>query len=119
MQKLAPAEIYGAIRTPGDFTRPVTVEPRFAEGDTVVVRNHNPIGHTRLPGYAKCHVGVVDRHHGFFVYPDTMAHGRGENPEHLYSIKFSSAELFGDRGTPNSWIYIDLWDSYLDPKQAS
>ncbi|MDV3125324.1 nitrile hydratase subunit beta [Mycobacterium sp. 21AC1] len=119
MQKLAPAQVFGAIRTPTSFTREVTVEPRFAVGDRVVVRNHNPVGHTRLPGYAKLHNGVIDLHHGFFVYPDTMAHGLGDNPEHLYCVKFSAGELFGERGEPNTWVYVDMWDSYLDPEPAS
>lgn len=119
MQKLAPSQIYDAIRTPSVFTRPPTTSAGFEVGDRVTVRNHNPVGHTRLPGYAKLHTGIVDLHHGFFVYPDTVAHGRGDNPEHLYSVKFSADELFGDRGEPNTFVYVDMWESYLTPASAS
>ena len=36
-------------------------------------RNINPIGHTRLPRYARGKVGAIVRDHGVFVFPDTNA----------------------------------------------
>ena len=69
--------------------RPVDREPprpaRFAVGDRVRTRNLNPGGHTRLPRYARGRVGVVERVHGCHVFPDGHAHGRGEDPQWLYS----------------------------------
>ena len=56
------------------------VPARFAVGDRVRALNLNPIGHTRLPRYVRGKVGVVDRLHGVFVFPDTAAHGQGEKP---------------------------------------
>jgi hypothetical protein len=56
----------------------------------------NPAGHTRLRRYARGKQGVVARHHGIFVFPDTNAHFEGEQLQHLYSVRFSARELWGD-----------------------
>ena len=119
MRKLGADEVYDAIRTPTVFTRPETEAPRFAVGDHVVVRNINHTGHTRLPRYVRGHVGVVERRHGFFVYPDTVAHGLGDHPQHLYNVRFSARELFGEQGSERDRVYIDLWDGYIDRAEVS
>ncbi|MBB5157276.1 SH3-like domain-containing protein [Saccharopolyspora phatthalungensis] len=116
MRLLQANEVYDAIRTPTNFTREETEPPRFTVGQEVVVRNLNPRGHTRLPRYAKGRVGVIERHHGCFVFPDTMAHGKGPHPQHLYNVRFTLTELFGDHdGNAADTVYIDMWESYLDP----
>jgi nitrile hydratase len=81
----------------------------------VRARNLNPTGHTRLPRYARGKVGVVERDHGTHVFPDTNAHGLGESPQHLYSVRFSARELWGDRSGPDDAVYLDLWDDHLEP----
>ena len=75
----------------------------------------NPAGHTRLPRYARGNVGVVDRIHGAHVFPDSNAHFRGENPQHLYSVRFSARELWGEAAAARDAVYIDLWEDYLEP----
>ena len=57
---------------------------------------------------------VVVRHHGIFVFPDTNAHFLGEQPQHLYSVRFAARELWGEDASPRDSVYIDLWDSYLE-----
>ncbi len=58
-------------------------------------KRHGVPGHTRLPAYARGRRGtVVTWHHGW-VFPDTNAHGRGENPQHLYTVAFEGTELWG------------------------
>ena len=74
----------------------------------------NPLGHTRLPRYARGKKGAVVRCHGIFVFPDTNAHFLGEQPQHLYSVRFAAQELWGEDASPRDSVYIDLWDSYLD-----
>jgi nitrile hydratase len=54
----------------------------------VLTRNINPVGHTRLPRYARGRRGVVERDYGAFAFPDSFAAGVGQNAEHVYSIKF-------------------------------
>jgi len=91
---------------------------KFAPGDRVVVRNLNPPGHTRAPRYIRCKTGTIDRDHGTFVFPDTHAHGKGPSPQHVYSVRFTAREVWGDDASPRDAIYIDLWDDYLESAQG-
>jgi nitrile hydratase beta subunit len=95
--------------------RDVMVAPRFQVGQRVRARNLHPTGHTRLPRYARGRLGTVDRDHGVFVFPDTNAHLLGENPQHLYSVRFAASELWGEQVASGDAVYIDLWDDYLEP----
>jgi nitrile hydratase len=97
------------------FERPVNAPPRFAVGDPVRAKKINPAGHTRLPRYARGNAGVIDRIHGAHVFPDTNAHFRGENPQHLYSVRFTARELWGEAAAARDAVYIDLWEDYLEP----
>lgn len=92
------------------------VVPRFSAGDHIVVRNINPTGHTRLPRYVRGKRGIVERDHGVFIYPDTNAHIQGEKPQHVYSVRFTVRELWGDTASDRDSLYIDLWDDYMDPQ---
>ncbi|HEX8766254.1 MAG TPA: nitrile hydratase subunit beta, partial [Candidatus Acidoferrum sp.] len=96
-------------------SRKVPVSPRFQTGQRVRSRNINPIGHTRLPRYARGKVGVIHGDHGVFVFPDTNAHFLGEKPQHVYSVRFAARELWGEQAAPQDSVYVDLWDDYLEP----
>jgi len=50
-----------------------------------------------------------------FPLPDTNAAFQGENPQHVYSVRFEARELWGDQAKPQDLVYLDLWDSYLEP----
>jgi hypothetical protein len=89
--------------------------PRFRPGDAVVTRNFQPLGHTRLPRYARAKRGVVAINHGVFVFPDTHAANGDKNPQHLYSVCFTMRELWGDGASDVDTVHIDLFDDYLDP----
>src|SRR5260370_26954133 len=52
-------------------SRDVPAAPRFETGQRVRARNINPVGHTRLPRYARGKLGVIDHDHGVFVFPGT------------------------------------------------
>lgn len=107
--------VAAALRAGRPATRKIRRPPHFASGDRVTARNLNPHGHTRLPRYARGKRGVVMLHHGAHVFPDTNAHGMGENPQHLYTVRFAARELWSDAAEPKEWILIDLWESYLQP----
>jgi nitrile hydratase len=94
--------------------RPDAVEPRFAVGQRVRARTINPVGHTRLPRYARGRIGVVARDHGVFVFPDTNAEFLGEKPQHVYSVRFTARELWGAAASIRDTVHLDLWDDYLD-----
>jgi len=95
--------------------RQAAVSPRFAVGQQVRARNINPIGHTRLPRYARAKFGTIDRDHGVFIFPDTNAHYLGEKPQHVYSVRFPARELWGEQAKPQDAVYLDMWDDYLEP----
>jgi len=96
-------------------SRNVPVEAKFRVGQRVRARNLNPTGHTRLPRYARGKPGTIERDHGVFVFPDTNAHFLGENPQHLYSVRFAARDLWGDEAAPQDAVYVNLWDSHLEP----
>ena len=89
--------------------------PRFAVGERVRARNLNPRGHTRLPRYVRGRVGQIHAYYGTHVFPDTNAHGEGENPQPLYNVRFAATELWGPGAPPRDSLYIDLWEDYLEP----
>ncbi len=103
------------IRAGGSTRVDVDVAPKFVVGDRVVARRTNPIGHTRLPRFARARQGIIDRDHGVFVFPDSNAHGLGPSPQHVYSVRFSARELWGPQAAEKDAVYVDLWDDYLDP----
>jgi nitrile hydratase len=107
-------QVASLVAERGCFERPVNAPPRFAVGQAVRAKKINPTGHTRLPRYARGNVGVVDRIHGAHVLPDSNAHFRGESPQHLYSVRFSARELWGEAVSARDAVYIDLWEDYLE-----
>lgn len=91
------------------------VPPKFRTGDAVIARNIHPIGHTRIPRYVRGRRGTIDRDHGVFIFADDHAHGRGKNPQHVYSVRFTARELWGPTASEVDSVYVDLWDDHLDP----
>jgi nitrile hydratase subunit beta len=111
--------IQNAVRAGRPAIRKIRQKPRFALGQKVVTRNINPHGHTRLPRYARGKHGVIVAHHGPHVFPDSNAHGLGENPQHLYTVRIAMRELWGNNAEPNESLLIDLWEGYLDKDKAA
>jgi nitrile hydratase beta subunit len=91
------------------------VAPKFKAGDPVVARNIHPVGHTRLPRYARGRRGVIDSDHGVFTFADTNAMTRDPKPQHMYSVRFTARELWGADASPRDSVYLALWDDHLDP----
>jgi len=115
MRALAP-EMADRIVTKGrSFRVDADIAPRFQAGDPVVTRNMHPLGHTRLPRYARGRTGVIDRDHGVFIFADTSGSGLGDKPQHLYSVRFAARELFGPEAPAGDCVYIDLWNDHLEP----
>jgi len=95
--------------------RDVAVAARFQVGERVRGRNINPTTHTRLPRYARGKIGTVERDHGVFLFADSNAHFQGEKPQHLYSVRFTARELWGEQAAPRDAVYVNLWDDHLEP----
>lgn len=95
--------------------REIEDEPAFRVGDPVRARRLHPAGHTRLPRYVRGCRGVVLTDRGGHVFPDSSALGLGENPCHLYSVRFSARELWGNSANSGDSVTLDLWEPYLEP----
>ena len=98
----------------GKFGRAARAPAKFKPGDRVRAKNIHPATHTRLPRYARGHVGVVERDLGCHVFPDSAASGSDENPQWLYTVVFDGAELWGPDGDPTVTISIDAFEPYLE-----
>ena len=110
-----PEDVDRLFKTGGNFERQVDSPPRFAAGQPVKARNMHPTGHTRLPRYARGKRGEIHRWHGAHVFPDTSAHDGGECPGHLYAVMFTARELWGEEAAHGDKVFLDLWESYLEP----
>jgi nitrile hydratase beta subunit len=112
--RFAAADVTSAMINPSTYIRDVAAGPAFQPGDRVRARQMNPTGHTRLPRYARGHVGVVESWHRAHVLPDSNAHGLGEDPRHLYTVAFTARELWGPDASPRDSVRLDLWEPYLE-----
>jgi nitrile hydratase subunit beta len=112
---LAARDVEKALRTSRTSKADEDVPPRYTVGDRVLTRNINPLGHTRLPRYARGKRGVVTLDHGVWVFPDTAGNGLGRKPQHCYSVRFEARELWGEAAGARDAVYIDLWDDHLEP----
>lgn len=107
-----PAKPDYAPTGPGSL-REVDVEPSFAVGDRVRAKEHRPAGHTRLPRYVRGRTGSIQRIQPAALLPDTHAHFEGENPQHVYQVRFDSQELWGSESDSFD-VTVDLFESYLE-----
>jgi nitrile hydratase len=112
---LRAADVAAALAYGAPSERPARRPARFAVGDRVRARNDHPAGHTRVPRYARGRVGTIERVHGVHVFPNSSAHGKGEDPQWLYAVAFSAAELWGREADPLLAVSIDAWESTLEP----
>ena len=109
------ANVAKSIAPTGSYQRDIGANPRYTAGDKVRARNIHPEGHTRLPRYVRGHIGTIERDHGAHVFPDSNAHHAGEAPQTLYTVRFAARELWGAARNEGDAVYLDLWESYLDP----
>lgn len=111
---LAANDVEQALRTSRAARLDDDVEPLFAVGDEVRTVTIHPVGHTRLPRYARGKRGVVVADHGVWVFADAAGNGLGSQPQHCYSVRFDARELWGDGAPQRDTVHIDLWDSHLE-----
>jgi nitrile hydratase beta subunit len=112
-RKLNVADV-AAVLTRGSYGRAPSAPARFKAGDRVRTRNINPLTHTRLPRYARGHVGTIECVRGCHVFPDSAAIDAGENPQWLYTLVFAGRELWGEGSDPNLKVSIEAFEPYLE-----
>lgn len=96
-------------------SREARAPARFRQGEGVRARNMHPQGHTRLPRYLRGRHGEIVALHGAHVFPDSSAHGGGEDPQWLYTVRFTARELWGEDRNEGDTVHADLWEPYLEP----
>jgi nitrile hydratase len=112
--RLLAADVEPALNRRGSYVRETAAPAQFKPGDAVRARNIHPEGHTRLPRYVRGRSGVILRMNGAHVFPDSNAHGRGEDPRPLYTVRFTARELWGAAANPHDSVSLDLWEPYLE-----
>lgn len=103
------------LRTGDPAIRDVDRQPKFSAGQTVKIRDIHPVEHTRLPGYLRNKTGIVDVvYEGCYTYfCSTGPDGLGE-PMPVYCVRFAPQDIWGKMAEPNSSVYADLYEVYLE-----
>ncbi|TYC63629.1 nitrile hydratase subunit beta [Rhodobacterales bacterium] len=110
-------EVAATLAKGAPVARDETQPARFKVGDRIRTLRMHPPTHTRLPRYARDAVGTIEQVHGVHVFPDSNAHGDGEDPQWLYGVIFKGTDIWGDDGDPHLSLRIDLWEPYLVPAE--
>ena len=113
-RRLAGADVAGVLANGSPYDRPPRAPPLYAPGETTRARVMNLSTHSRLPRYAQGKVGIIEAVRGCFVFPDSNAHGAGEDPHWCYTLRFSGRELWGPNADPHVEVSIDAWEPYLE-----
>ncbi len=108
----APDALWTIVTAPGSYRREVPAPAKFKTGEMVRARNIHPSTHTRLPRYLRGRLGEVVSVQGAYVFPDSNALGAGEDPQWLYTVRFTAQEVWG-RNTKDK-VHADLWEPYLE-----
>jgi nitrile hydratase subunit beta len=111
---LSPGDVLNVLHRGGPTERATSTQSTFKPGDKVRAKKINPPTHTRLPRYVRGHFGTIERVIGFHVFPDSNAHGGGENPQWLYTVRFDGREIWGDDADPTVQVSVDAWEPYLE-----
>ncbi len=106
-------EILYAIEPPSKYDGKDII-PRFEVGESVRAGNINISGHTRLPKYVRGRVGTVAKLYNTQDIQDHVPESE-RGPQTVYSVRFDGRELWGDTAESNQVLYIDMWESYLEP----
>lgn len=102
------------LRLPLSKSPDADIRPAFQAGDAVRALNINPQGHTRLPRYIRGKLGTIEK---LYKIQDIQDHVPESElgPQTVYSVRFEGVELWGAAAEENQSLYIDMWESYLEP----
>ncbi len=109
---MRPEGVWAALTAPRSYARDVPNPAAFTIGQKVRVKIMNPMTHTRAPRYVRGRMGEIVKIHGAHVFPDSNAKCLGENPQWLYTVRFTAKELWNH--TNDDTVMLDLWEPYLE-----
>ena len=111
----SPTELLAGLFHQRDGANKATEPARFRLGARVRAKDMNPVTHTRLPRFVRGKVGTIAAQRGTYDFEDTDEYNQGANPNPVYSVRFAARELWGEQASPKDFIYLDLWEKYLEP----
>ena len=89
---------------------------RFKAGDRVRVRTEDRPGHIRTPFYIRGKTGWVERVHGEFLNPESLAFGGNGQPKRpLYLVGFHQQEVWDRYDSSRDKLFIDIFEHWLEP----
>jgi nitrile hydratase len=83
----------------------------------VRVRQIERSGHLRTPAYVRGKSGWIERVHGVFRNPESLAYGGDGLPRQpLYMVGFCQSDLWSDRyvESANGTLYVDIYEHWLE-----
>jgi nitrile hydratase subunit beta len=89
-------------------------KPAFSVGQRIRTKMSIAAFHTRLPAYVRGRIGVIEDYHGSQPLADAAARGVIKL-EPLYTIAFEAAELWPEAHARRESVFVDAWESYLEP----
>jgi nitrile hydratase len=95
----------------------IVVQGRFKPGDSVRVLAEDRPGHIRTPFYIRGRTGWIEKVHGEFLNPESLAYGRDGMPKRpLYLVGFRQTEVWEEYKTsaPDK-VYVDIFEHWLEP----
>lgn len=90
---------------------------RFEPGDRVRVRVGSPPGHFRTPTYIQGKTGAVERVHGDYRNPESLAYGGDGLPKQpLYLVRFPQSYVWRTyAGAAHDQLLMDIYEHWLEP----
>ena len=89
---------------------------RFKAGDWVKVRTDDRPGHIRTPYYIRGKTGWIERVHGEFLNPESLAFGGSGLPKRtLYLVAFNQTDVWSTSAAARDKVLVDIYDHWLDP----
>jgi nitrile hydratase subunit beta len=95
---------------------------KFSPGDRVRVRTFDGPGHVRTPAYVRGKPGWIERVHGDFRNPESLAYGGDGQPRKpLYMVGFRQSDLWHERyrESERDNLYVDLYEHWLEPESET
>ena len=89
---------------------------KFKPGDRVRVRMEDRPGHIRTPWYIRGKSGWIERVHGEFLNPESLAYGRDGLPKRtLYLVAFNQGDVWDTAAGANDKVLVDIYEHWLEP----
>jgi nitrile hydratase len=88
---------------------------RFRPRDAVRVRMGTTERHIRTPWYVQGKVGTVERIHGAYRNPESLAYGGDGLPKQfLYLVGFEHATLWMRPASTRNRVLVDVYEHWLE-----